>query len=314
MRGIGDRIDMNTSEVQRPTLNEIASFLQRFGDRLGSLQRQRYNEFVGRFEAVRSHWEDFQSEWSQYQRIHAPALNVFQILQVEHDEERTHSRLLRWLLDPRESHGQGTYLLDRFLECCLESEPTQKDDWRARTEVWMPDGRIDIVLSSASERRLIVIENKIYAAEQPRQLQRYGEWMDRQSTTYDPAKAKLVYLTLDGHPSTTAAGRPYLQLAYGPMIVDWLTSAMERPVARQPPIADQTVPRDTEETLVMEYEKEVVKFLSERDNIGLALEVAEHIDAVKDELVEAILDQVIDRTASSHEHCLRMDSHEERRV
>lgn len=102
----------------------------------------------------------------------APAFNA---LSVVEPGELHLTRILRWLLDERESHGQGALFRDSFVRTILKEEPT---DWRAATvscEVATVDrrGRIDLLVISEDKSRSVAVENKPWAGWQEDQLARY---------------------------------------------------------------------------------------------------------------------------------------------
>jgi PD-(D/E)XK nuclease superfamily len=119
--------------------------------------------------------------------------NLFNLLNIGHLEVSTHSRILRELLDPNGSHGQGSIFLERFV-ARLELPPFDFKNARVTTEVGIGavtdenGGRLDLVIGDGNEK-LILIENKIFAGEQENWVSRYHNFAP---------SAKLVFLTLDG--------------------------------------------------------------------------------------------------------------------
>ena len=145
--------------------------------------------------------------------------NIFDILHIGHYEVRTHSPILAEFLNPQGSHGQGAVFLKSFLKEILDIPDTDFDAESARvaTEVSIGSlGRMDIEITDYNDRR-IVIENKIYAGLQEKQLERYHE--------YD-TKATLLYLTLnrDSPPdgAERAVGSNLRLVSYRSDIVRWL--------------------------------------------------------------------------------------------
>ncbi|KUG09118.1 PD-(D/E)XK nuclease family protein [Solirubrum puertoriconensis] len=151
--------------------------------------------------------------------------NVFRILKLESNEVRTHSAFLGELLNPAGSHGLGDAFLRLFIKTVNVPEFEPKG---AKLRIEYPvgrindgydlGGRVDLYLESAAGDQCIMIENKIYAGDQPNQLARY--------CAYKPT-AKLLYLTLDGSaPSEEATGRlspaDYQLCSYGKDIAKWL--------------------------------------------------------------------------------------------
>jgi hypothetical protein len=163
--------------------------------------------------------------------------NVFSITKIERNEVSTHSAMIAELLNPRGSHHQGDVFLRRFVEliynnCGLSAKHSDSEYAKAKVIVEYfigkrdpsePEkyGRIDIVLWIGEH--LIVIENKIDAADQRRQLERYGQWMEKQTSS----TKHLFYLTKHGS-QPTVKSRGYLKeddyvcLSYMQDISDWL--------------------------------------------------------------------------------------------
>lgn len=124
-------------------------------------------------------------------------LNDFNLLSSVlsvNDEVRLHTRFIYSLLNPRGKHYQGT----RFLELFLEAIGRQ--DWLDLSSVTVlkehcPDGQQDqIDLWITDGKRQIVIENKLNAQDQKRQVARYLEAVG--ATDSAPAEdALFIYLT-----------------------------------------------------------------------------------------------------------------------
>ena len=119
-----------------------------------------------------------------------PEYNLFRVLRSESDEVRLHSRFLCDLLNPKGSHNHHNAFLKLFLEHFKES--LQLD----LTQEVMVDNEyknIDILIRNG--KTAIVIENKIYASDQEKQLSNYYSKMKDEG--YE--NIKLVYLTLTGY-------------------------------------------------------------------------------------------------------------------
>lgn len=162
--------------------------------------------------------------------------NLFRILGVERLEVSTHSAILRELLDPRGSHGQGAVFLRRFVEV-LELPTFDYEQGRVEAEYGIGSvtetsgGRLDLRISDGTGPR-IIIENKIDAVEQAGWVTRYLD--------HAPS-ATLVYLTLRADEPTNipGIGRPerLACISYGSQILDWLfecrKEAVSAPVVRE---------------------------------------------------------------------------------
>jgi hypothetical protein len=135
--------------------------------------------------------------------------NVFRVLNLQTREVRMHSAFIAELLNPKGNHGQGNVFIIEFIEMlkrnskCLPKENNTEvleikfDATKAKSakvESWLgkttdkEGGFIDILLTDASQKH-IIIENKIYAGDQRKQLLRYHNF---------DKDAPIIYLTLDG--------------------------------------------------------------------------------------------------------------------
>lgn len=137
-------------------------------------------------------------------------------------DEMDISRVLARLLDPRESHAQGTLFLDAFRRLLgkhSESLTLERDKETIapiadRREMVIPclseqttvnveypllpnKDRLDILLTDRSTKGLIAIENKPWANDGAEQLKRYAQWVERQSEY----SSRLVVFLCDREPS-----------------------------------------------------------------------------------------------------------------
>lgn len=118
---------------------------------------------------------------------HAREFNIFTLLRELHDEVNLHSAFLADLLNPDGTHNCKTTFLELFLEQVgVPVRPSSVHTVRHEFH------NMDIFL--VTDSGCIIIENKIYAGDQPHQLQRYYNYAKSQgySSIY------VVYLTLYG--------------------------------------------------------------------------------------------------------------------
>lgn len=155
--------------------------------------------------------------------------NIFNILGIHTDEVKLHSAFLAELLSPSGSHQMGSLFLEKFIEKLGDIKftfdkkvnVTIEKDIGPISEDEKNGGRLDIEISNGEN--VIIIENKIYASDQNKQLIRYYN--------YRP-DAHLFYLTLDGHePSDESCMDgtfkvPYKCMSYEKDIIDWLESCL----------------------------------------------------------------------------------------
>jgi len=137
--------------------------------------------------------------------------NIFSIMSMETDEEFTHSRIIGNLLNPKGKHGCGDFFLKTFVEKLnILFEENNLHDMKLEdfgplvneriTERYAGDvnfktisgGSIDLVIEDS--KQILLIENKIYAADQKYQLARYYNY----AKTRGNKKIVMLYLTLDG--------------------------------------------------------------------------------------------------------------------
>ena len=173
--------------------------------------------------------------------------NLFSILNIERYELK-HSALIANLLDPKGSHGCGDAFLRAFFEIALKERAYPFEDCTlpdSDTEYYTgpiagdTGGRIDILVKSS--RYGLIIENKIYAGDQDKQLTRYDNYGKE---TFGADGYHLVYLTLygcDASKESTATKSAeevgYLRLSYAEDILRWLEQCVRladnKPLVRE---------------------------------------------------------------------------------
>ena len=173
--------------------------------------------------------------------------NLFSILSIERYELK-HSALIANLLDPKGSHGCGDAFLRAFFEIALKDLAYPFEDCtppHSYTEYYTgpiagdTGGRIDILVKSSCYG--LIIENKIYAGDQDKQLTRYDNYG---KTTFGADRYLLVYLTLYGYDASkestatkSAEEVGYLRLSYAEDILRWLEQCVQladnKPLVRE---------------------------------------------------------------------------------
>jgi len=223
--------------------------------------------------------------------------NVFEILDRATDEVKGHSAFIADLLNPRGSHGQGTAFLKIFLQRALglDSPIVQelgKDQdghaWQVWTEVSFRSvssettedtgSRIDIAIEGPDS--FIIIENKIYAEDVPRQLERYHRFANERGKS----QVAVLYLTLDGcEPSKDSLGDLPLDevtlLSYAEDITQWLQDCIQA-VALLPAVREtlrqylDVLRRLTTGSLHRELIMEVKNLITSPDSFRAALAIS----------------------------------------
>ncbi len=183
-----------------------------------------------------------------FQRRTGSAFNVFSVCGINHYETK-HSEILAALLDPSGAHGLGAEFLRSFLaDVAHEPDCDVTRFATVRTEVSVNsddsasasnDSRIDILIEDPVSKLCIAVESKIFATEQPKQLERYRSWLCRERVGF---RRILLYLTLNGCEPETDSPKPgdnvRLQCAsWRYDVVPWLHAcarlAFDRPFVRE---------------------------------------------------------------------------------
>lgn len=176
-------------------------------------------------------------ETNEESRKRGEQFNIFGVCGVNH-YENTHSRIIAELLNPQGSHGQGSIFLDAFL-ASLNTDINFLLDRGARvfTEYTTTEGRIDILITNPHGQS-IIIENKIYAQDQPEQLKRYNDYA---YTKYGMGNYVILYLTLMGDEASeqSSEGVRYTPLSYASNIVEWLEDCIH--ISTRLPIIRETL-------------------------------------------------------------------------
>tara|TARA_Y100000589_G_scaffold31848_1_gene26617 strand:+ start:559 stop:1683 length:1125 start_codon:yes stop_codon:yes gene_type:complete len=154
--------------------------------------------------------------------------NIFSVLDIMKKEVTTHSRFLAHLLDPKGSHQFGNSfikLLFEILKNKLEDEFYDNfhfDDYSVAVELnTITSGRIDIIIEDA--KSLVIIENKIEAEDQYRQLEHYYSYGKSKNKEF-----KLFYLSLNENnvPSKNSLGElkdeDFICISYNTEIYSWM--------------------------------------------------------------------------------------------
>lgn len=147
--------------------------------------------------------------------------NIFNILDVSVCE-LSHSAFLSELLSPNGSHGKGSIFLKKFLNIICPGIDLGIEDAKVSCEKSIENGRIDILIEA--KNFALVIENKIYANDQDKQLKRYYDYLNKE---YSKKLRKLAYLTLDGRNASKESldsldENEYIRLSYRGDILEWL--------------------------------------------------------------------------------------------
>lgn len=228
--------------------------------------------------------------------------NIFNILNLEANEMRTHSAFIAELLNPKGNHGLGDAFLKAFLSIIKfdyfdfstkDAEVQVEYHIGFKNEDSTKGGRIDIQI--VSNEKAILIENKIYAGDQEKQLIRYFNYgKERYKENF-----RLLYLTLyKGDASEYSIknadkklipNQDYYSIGYNQEILSWLNRCIElavyHPLVRETIrqykyLVEQLIGKNMNEN----NNKELISVLTSSQNIETTLTIL----STKDEICHVI--------------------------
>lgn len=235
--------------------------------------------------------------------------NVFQIFDMERDENKMHSRFIETLLNPKGSHNRGNVFLKLFLASINQTDYFENIE-SVNTKVEYTIGRVDnskgddstggrIDINIWDNKKNISIENKIYASDQYKQIIRYNN--------YNKNNNKVYYLTLyKKNPSNDSRGSltsdieepnepDFYCISYKETIINWLEKcqkeASDFPIIRES-IKQYiiTIKRLTGQLTNQVMNKEIIKLI--KDQYEEAREIVNNIDEAKKLITKEFLEDL----------------------
>ena len=223
--------------------------------------------------------------------------NVFSVLRSPSDEVNLHSRFLAALFDYQSPQEVERTNLKEFLRSVAKVENFDL----SAVSVEREQHNIDILIRNANSRQAVVIENKIWAGDQPQQLQRYHDELKHQG--YPSDRIHLRYLTPFGHdPTKDSRGNldhnKIKNIAYKDRIFqDWLRSCQQR-AYDQPSLRESVgqylhVVQKLTGTDMREAQLKELAALCEKDeNLVLAYDIKRVFDKLYVQLILKLLDEI----------------------
>ncbi|MDL2320113.1 PD-(D/E)XK nuclease family protein [Alistipes sp. OttesenSCG-928-B03] len=174
----------------------------------------------------------------EFEKMKGENFNVFMVLNKQRDEVKTHSAFISELLNPKGSHGMGSVFLGHFFNMLIEKghldattidclNETSVEVEKSVGNILDINSRLDIYISN--KKAQICIENKIYAKDQRKQLERYREFLIRNKHKNN----LLLYLSLFGkdyQETDLEKDSDYICLSYKDDILDWLKKCLKESV------------------------------------------------------------------------------------
>ena len=230
--------------------------------------------------------------------------NIFEVLGVQTSEVRLHSAFLAELLNPNGDHGLNNKFLKVFVEDIVKNCKSFDFDTESAqvfpefsigniTEDYQEGGRIDLYVQDKNNHA-IIIENKIYAGDQPCQLLRYHNYAEK-SKGLSQDNYILLYLTLnDGNmPSDNSIGYSSFEffcISYRTHVLNWLEKCVE--LSARYPLIRETIQQyiiNLKNVLsIMENNnmEEYLSLLTSKDNISTTIGILEQSGVIQDKIRE----------------------------
>jgi len=154
------------------------------------------------FKLLEEEFKRFKSLQTSQKQRGLNDFNVFTTLLSKSDEVRLHSRFISSLLDVNGLHYQGTLFLDLFLQC-FKPEGFEFDS--SNSHCFREYRNIGLYLTDGTYH--IIIENKIYAGDQAKQVERYIETIVKENPGVEENQIWFCYLSIDRQrPSRNSLG------------------------------------------------------------------------------------------------------------
>lgn len=231
--------------------------------------------------------------------------NLFELFSLRNSEV-LHSLFIAELLNPLGKHKQGDIFLRLFIEVVdfpefkFSNAGVSTERFAGYiTENYGEGGRIDICVEN-NQKQAAIIENKIYAGDQYKQLIRYCQYADRYYLKY-----KLYYLTLFGNkPSKDSYIDENINLSaviqiisYQKEIKRWIENCIIE--CKNASVIEtlkqylNTIKRLTNQTTNDKMKEEIKLILTEKIDYFNAFEQFRNVtDEIRIELAKEIVDQL----------------------
>ena len=254
-------------------------------------------------------------------RIRGENFNVFSVLGLSTSEVRLHSAFLGELLNPNGDHGLGDGFLKAFVDTIIKQvDPEFEIDTKTcKVSVEYPigeipedyteGGRIDLLIRD-NKNHAIVIENKINAGDQKKQLLRYQNYAKKNSLKY-----VLLYLTLSGVEASefsTSNQVDYFSISYKENIYQWLNSCISI-AALFPKVRETIAQYQTNLNQIMRNMSEVnkqaiIELLTNKSNIDATLEIVSLSEEIGRTIRKNFIESVLRKLAEKHDMDLSYDT------
>lgn len=181
-------------------MEKLQRFITDFRIFADSVATEDFNDVIERCKTVLDGFIEVKKDAIMHERTVADRFNPFFIMGVSHRETIFHSRIIGELLRPTGTHGHQDLFLHSFFKCFHLEDFVQHitdSNWLVTLEKYTQGlGFIDIYLEHKKARKVILIENKLFATDQQDQLYRYYSFAKGRG--FSDEDIRLIYLTNDG--------------------------------------------------------------------------------------------------------------------
>lgn len=237
----------------------------------------------------------------KYPRKKENKYNIFSILKQEEKEEGCHSRIIFNLINDCESNKLEKRFLKLFFKEVLDEEFDEKKKYFVEREKNLGKyGRADLFIED-SDGKAYLIEMKINAGDQPKQLSRYNQYLKKNYKD----DYQIYYLTLNGyHPSSySLKGRAeveYIIISFVDNIYNWIEKCIEE-VGENNKILKinleqylETLTKITNR--IGEAQKmDFIKMMKEGNNFRIAQEIVNNFEEIKQGIKEEFILELRER-------------------
>lgn len=243
----------------------------------------------------------------KFQEIEFSQYNLFEVLNIA-EKEVIHTFFIADLLNPFGAHGCGNIFLKLFLQIsgleifCEGRFKTYAEYSLGKTDNnRISGGYIDILLMDEDKKTAILIENKLYARDQEKQLERYY------NTLKDHKKIEnviIIYLTPQGRfPSKNSLGNLNIEfvkcLSYTKHIKNWIRECLDsiektRPIRTHLIQYHEFVQYRLKSIFIMESHENFISELDIQDEniVKSVLFIHDSISALKNRLLLKLIQDV----------------------
>jgi len=160
------------------------------------MKREKMNnhieKYTDNFKKLFEQVKEFKKKQEKQKQRGLNNYNILTTVLKEHDEVRLHSRMITSFLDPSGEHYQSTLFLDKFLEIL---KVTDFNINSKNCSVYKEYRNIDVYITDGNKH--IIIENKVYARDQKKQIKRYIEIIEKENSNLKTNDILVVYLSLN---------------------------------------------------------------------------------------------------------------------